>query len=82
MLNWFEQWMLRNIAQKCAKQGNQYGGIEEYYSYILKAADKNYTEENDESTLSFLEDRHNVASNKIFKYAQRKTENNLGENNR
>jgi len=80
MLNWFEKWMMRGIATKLARQGNQYVGIEEYYSYILKAADKNYTEENDESTLSFLEDRHKVASNKIYKFAQRETED-LGVNN-
>jgi hypothetical protein len=80
-MNWFEKWMLRNIATKSVRQGNQYQGAEEYYSYILKAADKVYTEENDHSTLSFMEDRHKVASNKIFKYAQRETEEDLGEKN-
>ena len=73
-MNWFEKWILRGIVRKAAQQGNQFQGVEEYYSYILKEADKNYTEENDESTLSFMEDRHKVASNKIFKYAQRETE--------
>lgn len=74
MLNCFEKWMLRIIATKAVKQGNQYHGVAEYYSYILKAADKTFTEENDISTLTFMEDRHKVASNKIFKYAQRETE--------
>ncbi len=74
MLNWFEKWMMRGIATKLARQGNQNEGMEEYYSYIMVAANKVYTEENDESTLSFLEDRHRTESNKHFEFAQRETE--------
>jgi hypothetical protein len=67
---------LKNIcykesSKKAVRQGNQTKGSQEYYKCILEEANKIYTEENDEMTLTFMEDMHKVASNQIFKYAQR-----------
>lgn len=72
MLNWFEKWMLRGIAKKLSRQGGQNPKIQEYYSYMVKAARKEYTEDNDTTLRHYLEEMHSVECNKQFKHATKK----------
>ncbi len=64
--------MLRGIAKKLARQGGQNSKIQEYYSYMIRAAKKEYTEDNDTTLRHFLEEMHSIECNKQFLHAEKK----------
>jgi len=46
-------------------------GIQEYYSYIVRSSKEQFSEDNDITIRNFLEEQHDVISNKEFLYAQK-----------
>ena len=71
-MNWFDKWFLKKLTKKITIQSSQHQeNIQEYYSYIIEAAQKVFTEDNDHSLRSFMEEQHGVVCNQHFKYAQK-----------
>jgi len=69
-LSGFENWILNRIIKKTVLQGNQDKKIQDLYGSIIVAAKEQYTEDNDTSLRTYLEDMHGIEANKHFEYAQ------------
>jgi len=68
-MNWLEKYFLKRIVRKLVHKRER--GIQEYYSYIVKSSKEQFSEDNDITIRNFLEEQHDVISNKEFIYAQK-----------
>jgi len=63
-MNWFEKWMLKRILRKTVVQGGHKERINNIYSMIISAAQEQFTEDNNPTLRSFLEECQHDALNK------------------
>jgi len=67
-MSWFQKWVFNTYAHSIVRhlvfQGNHQKRIEQYYSLLIDAARKEFTEDNKVTLDNFLEECHNNALNK------------------
>ena len=61
----FQRWMLRKIASRTVIQGDHKIQIEEYYSILVDAARKEFTEDNKPTLDGFLEECHKKSLRRV-----------------
>lgn len=67
-LSRFDRWMLKRIAKRACKQGNQFDGLELTYKIIHDEAKAEFTEDNIPTLHAFLKERFNRALDLRWKH--------------
>ena len=77
MFNWIERKMLKHLAEKAVRQGNQDRKLKEAFKYFVVAAEKEYTEDTHNGIRSFLEEKLADTSDIFLPYSVEKPEDRI-----